>query len=94
MSKQRRERREQESRRSNTSTPTTAPADQQPDEVHTPTIPAYVTNIFCEEQERELIRFLIRDGDKPLNNAHDMPSTTVGEYIINELLGDDLELQN
>lgn len=93
VSKQRRERREQESRRSNTSTPTT-PADQQPDEVHTPTIPAYVTNIFCEEQERELIRFLIRDGDKPLNNAHDMPSTTVGEYIINELLGDDLELQN
>lgn len=94
VSKQRRERREQESRRSNTSTPTTPPADQQPDEVHTPTIPAYVTNIFCEEQERELIRFLIRDGDKPLNNAHDMPSTTVGEYIINELLGDDLELQN
>ena len=94
VSKQRRERREQESRRSNTSTPTTTPADQQPDEVHTPTIPAYVTNIFCEEQERELIRFLIRDGDKPLNNAHDMPSTTVGEYIINELLGDDLELQN
>ena len=95
VSKQRRERREQESRRSNTSsTPTTAPADQQPDEVHTPTIPAYVTNIFCEEQERELIRFLIRDGDKPLNNANDMPSTTVGEYIINELLGDDLELQN
>ena len=94
VSKQRRERREQESRRSNTSTPTTTPADQQPDEVHTPTIPAYVTNIFCEEQERELIRFLIRDGDKPLNNANDMPSTTVGEYIINELLGDDLELQN
>lgn len=96
--KQRRERRQQEAKREANEQQRDANQQQTvPEAIQTPRLPAFVTNIFCEEQERELVRFLLRDGQKlllpPIGDHPGLP-TTVGQYIIGEILNDDLELQN
>jgi len=67
-------------------------------EVHTPAIPAFVNNIFCEEQEKEIIYFLLKYANVKLfaftdddGNEHEM---TVGQYIISEIANDELEFLN
>ncbi|MGE0077619.1 MAG: DNA primase [Bacteroidales bacterium] len=69
-------------------------------EKETPKLPSYVSGIFCEEQEREIIAFLLNSGDKvlyhhPSTNIDEEEITiTVGQYIIDEIVNDELELQN
>lgn len=69
-------------------------------EKETPKLPSFVSGIFCEDQEREIIAFLINSGDKVLyshhtenTDEHDI-TITVGQYIIDEILNDELEFQN
>ncbi len=66
----------------------------------TPPLPGFVTNIFCEEQEKEIVYFMLRHGNvvfwKPEANDEniEIPSVSIGQYIINEILNDDLEFKN
>ncbi|MDR1342207.1 MAG: DNA primase [Prevotellaceae bacterium] len=54
----------------------------------TPPIPAFVENVFCREQEREIIYLLLRFGNSAFFD------TRVSAYIINEIAGEDLSFQN
>lgn len=68
-------------------------------QISTPSLPSFVSEIFCEEQEHEIVHFLIKDGNKPLFvqtiEGEEQPMViTVGQYIIEEIHNDDLELQN
>ncbi|MDR1417449.1 MAG: DNA primase [Prevotellaceae bacterium] len=71
-----------------------APAQPTPDgatpeeAVHTPSIPAFVENVFCREQEREIICLLLQFGSNAFFD------TSVSAYIINEIAGEDLSFQN
>ena len=67
-------------------------------ELHTPAIPAFVNNVFCEEQEKEIIYFLLRHANVNLfsytddnGEQHEM---NVGQYIISEIANDELEFLN
>ncbi|MDR0711447.1 MAG: DNA primase [Prevotellaceae bacterium] len=55
---------------------------------HTPSVPTFVENIFCREQERELIYLLLRFGNQSFFGIR------VSVYIINEIAGEDLSFQN
>ncbi|MDR0566396.1 MAG: DNA primase [Prevotellaceae bacterium] len=59
-----------------------------PDALHTPPIPAFVENVFCREQERELIYLLLRHGNQSCFGVR------VSAYIISEIAGEDLSFQN
>jgi len=69
-------------------------------EKETPRLPSYVSGIFCEEQEREIIAFLLNSGDQVLyhHKTDDFEeqeiTITVAQYIIDEILNDELEFQN
>jgi len=69
-------------------------------EKETPRLPSYVSGIFCEEQEREIIAFLLTSGDQVLyhHKTDDFEeqeiTITVAQYIIDEILNDELEFQN
>lgn len=69
-------------------------------EKETPRLPSYVSGIFCEEQEREIIAFLLNSGEQVLfhhktNDFEEQEITiTVAQYIIDEILNDELEFQN
>jgi DNA primase len=56
--------------------------------VHTPSIPAFVENVYCREQEREIIYLLLRFGNSAFFGVR------VSAYIINEIAGEDLSFQN
>lgn len=66
----------------------------------TPPLPGFVSNISCEEQEKEIVYFMLRHGNvefwKPEVNEEEeeTPSVSIGQYIINEILNDDLEFKN
>ena len=69
----------------------------------TPTLPSFVENVFCEEQEKEILYYLIKFGQKvffelpPPDDAvegAEPEQFTVGEHIISEILNDDLEFKN
>lgn len=69
----------------------------------TPTLPSFVDNIFCEEQEKEILYYLLKFGQKvffeipPAEDAEaeTLPKhVTVGQHIISEILNDDLEFKN
>lgn len=65
-----------------------------------PPVPAFVNNVYCEPQEKEIIRFLLLFGAHPLSYStyrdNDMVevNTTVAEYIIGEIRNDELRFQN
>ncbi len=69
-------------------------------EKETPRLPSYVSGIFCEEQEREIIAFLLNSGEQVLfhHKTDDFEeqeiTITVAQYIIDEILNDELEFQN
>ncbi|MCB8964239.1 MAG: DNA primase [Bacteroidales bacterium] len=69
-------------------------------ERETPKLPSYISGIYCEEQEREIIAFLLNSGDKELfhhtTDSLDDPeiSITVAQYVIDEIMNDELEFQN
>lgn len=69
----------------------------------TPAVPSFVEDIFCEEQEKEILYYLLKFGQKvffeipPAEDSDDdaSPQTvTVGQHIIAEILNDDLEFKN
>ncbi|NOU17067.1 MAG: DNA primase [Bacteroidales bacterium] len=69
-------------------------------EIKTTPLPGFVSNIFCEEQEKEIVYFLLRHGNvvfwkpEPTDENQDIPSVSIGQYIINEILNDDLDFKN
>ncbi|MDR3366395.1 MAG: DNA primase [Prevotellaceae bacterium] len=68
--------------------PTDGDAAPPEEALHTPAIPAFVENVFCREQERELIYLLLRFGNQFCFGVR------VSAYIISEIAGEDLNLQN
>ena len=69
----------------------------------TPTLPSFVENVFCEEQEKEILYYLLKFGQTvffevpPLDDTEqeqESKEITVGEHIISEILNDDLEFKN
>lgn len=69
----------------------------------TPTLPSFVDNIFCEEQEKEILYYLLKFGQKVFfeippsedAEAETLPKhVSVGQHIISEILNDDLEFKN
>jgi len=68
-------------------------------EHETPKIPAFVQGISCEEQEKEIVRFLLNNGNEVLfsqevDDSNEIITITVAQFIIDEILNDDLEFQN
>ena len=57
-------------------------------------LPTFVSNVFSEASEKELVYFLLKYGDRPLFSNEDKQTVTAAEYIINELRNDELELKN
>jgi DNA primase len=61
-------------------------------------IPAFVSNIYCQEQEKELIYYMLQNGGDDLFKVNDNDGNeyilNVAEYIINEIRNDDLEFHN
>ena len=69
-------------------------------EIKTTPLPSFVSDIYCEEQEKEIVKFMLRHGNvvfwNPDKNeeAQERPSVSIGQYIINEILNDDLDFKN
>lgn len=68
-------------------------------EHETPKIPAFVQGISCEEQEKEIVRFLLNNGNQVLfsqqvEESNELITTNAAQYIIDEIINDDLEFQN
>lgn len=64
-----------------------------------PSVPSFIDDVYSEAQEKELIRLLLHYSDKTLytyqEDKYDEPrKVTVAEYIISEILNDDLEFKN
>ncbi|MDR2562529.1 MAG: DNA primase [Prevotellaceae bacterium] len=63
-----------------------------------PVIPSFVSNIFCNDQEKELLMYVLKHGREELFKDVDQEGTEqiihVDEYIIQDLVNDKLELQN
>ena len=64
-----------------------------------PTVPSFVDDVYCEAQEKEIIRLLLHYSGQTLftyqENKYDEPrNISVAEYIIGEILNDDLEFKN
>ncbi|MDR2383497.1 MAG: DNA primase, partial [Prevotellaceae bacterium] len=63
-----------------------------------PSIPAFVSNIFCQEQEKELLMYMLKHGRENLFRTTDEEGDEhiihVDEYIIKDIKNDDLEFQN
>jgi DNA primase len=63
-----------------------------------PVIPAFVSNIFCQEQEKELLMYMLKHGRENLFRSRDEADNEViirvDEYIIKDIKNDDLEFQN
>jgi DNA primase len=66
----------------------------------TPPLPGFVSDIYCEQQEKEIVYFLLRHGNvvfwkpEPSDEEPLLPQISIGQYIINEILNDDLEFKN
>jgi DNA primase len=69
----------------------------------TPALPSFVENVFCEEQEKEILYYLLKFGQSvffeipsPEDAEEDSPpqQVTVGQHIISEILNDNLEFKN
>ncbi len=64
-----------------------------------PSVPSFVDDVYSESQEKELIRLLLHYSDKTLytyqEDKYDEPrNVSVAEYVISEMLNDDLEFKN
>ena len=84
--------------------PSTSHSDQPAKAKETPRLPSFVENIFCEEQEKEILYYLLKFGQSifyeiaPDEDEADENATpqqiTVGQHIISEIQNDDLEFKN
>ena len=61
-------------------------------------LPSFIMEIYSEAQEKILVRFLLQYGNERLFEIQDehsgMEYISVGEYIVNEILNDELEFKN
>ena len=61
-------------------------------------LPSFINEVYSEEQERLLVRFLLQYGNERLFEIQDehagVEYISVAEYIINEILNDELEFRN
>ena len=71
--------------------------DQQARIASTP-VPSFVDEVYCEPQEKEIIRLLLHYGTKELfpvdENVPEPEYISVSEYIIHEVQNDELEFKN
>jgi DNA primase len=76
------------------------PTDSEPAPVaeKLPVMPAFVSNIVCQEQEKELLMYMLKHGREKLFRTSDGENGEtiihVDEYIIKDIKNDDLEFQN
>lgn len=60
-----------------------------------PLVPAFVENVYSEVEEREIIYFLLKFGNKKLHlGGEENIHISVAEYIIREIQNDELEFNN
>ncbi len=61
-------------------------------------LPSFIKEVYSEEQERLLVRFLLQYGNERLFEIQDehagVEYISVAEYVINEILNDELEFRN
>jgi DNA primase len=61
-------------------------------------LPSFIREIYCESQEKLLIRFLLQYGNERLYEIQDEHAgneyISVAEYVVNEILNDELEFRN
>ena len=61
-------------------------------------LPSFISEIYCESQEKLLIRFLLQYGNERLYEIQDEHAgneyISVAEYVVNEILNDELEFRN
>ena len=61
-------------------------------------LPSFIMEVYSEAQEKILIRFLLQYGNEKLFEIQDehsgMEYISVAEYIVNEILNDELEFKN
>ncbi len=62
-------------------------------------LPSFIQGVFCEEQEKELIYFLLKFGNRELYTIEDATtgepiSVSISNYIISEIKNDELEFTN
>ncbi|MDF1548821.1 MAG: DNA primase [Bacteroidales bacterium] len=62
-------------------------------------LPGFIEDVFAEVNEKEIVSFLITYGDmelfsEPGDDPFSSNTISVAEYIINEILNDDLEFKN
>ena len=74
----------------------TKPESTETDHAATPTIPTFVSNIYCQEQEKELIMYMLRFGREELFRISDNDENCIciDEYIISEIKNDNLQFEN
>ncbi len=94
VNKIRQQKQEQNWRREQTSQRNQSPA-QAPASPQQPLVPAFVENIYSEVEEREIIYFLLKFGNKILHlGGEDNTRISVAEYVIREIQNDELEFNN
>ncbi len=64
-----------------------------------PTVPSFIEDVYSEPQEREIVRLLLNYGDTELfthkeDKYSESQIITVAQYIIKEILNDELEFKN
>ncbi|HUW06621.1 MAG TPA: DNA primase [Williamwhitmania sp.] len=77
-----------------------APAFNTPYQEHKElALPSFIQGVFCEEQEKELIYYLLKFGSQELYKFDDattgeVVSVSIASYIISEVKNDELEFTN
>lgn len=73
-------------------------AKQQEMRIQSTPLPSFIMEIYSEAQEKLLVRFLLQYGNERLFEIQDehagMEYISVAEYIVNEILNDELEFKN
>ena len=73
-------------------------AKQEEIRIQSTPLPSFIMEIYSEAQEKILVRFLLQYGNERLFEIQDehsgMEYISVAEYIINEILNDELEFKN
>ncbi len=89
VNKIRQKRREQAWKKERTSTPDQLEVPRQP------TVPSFVKNVYSEIEEREIIYFLLKFGNRALKiSGEENADINVAQYIIREIQNDDLQFTN
>lgn len=89
VNKIRQKRREQAWKKERTSTPDQLEVPRQP------TVPSFVKNVYSEIEEREIIYFLLKFGNRALKiSGEENANINVAQYIIREIQNDDLQFTN